>query len=75
MRFDLHSSYLPCQPVAIAAPRPVIWLLHETFLNRVAMDVAKLLDKLLLREDVEVEVANLPELLSTALEMFRSFTL
>jgi hypothetical protein len=61
--------------MTIAAPLPVFGFFDEAFFDRIAMDVAELFDKFLLRENVEVEVADLPELLTIALEVFRSLTL
>ena len=56
--------------MAIAAPRSVFGIHHEAALYGVAMDVAKLLSELRLREGVDVIVANLPEPHSLALERF-----
>ena len=43
--------------MTIAAPLPVFGFFDEAFFDRIAMDVAELFDKFLLRENVEVEVA------------------
>jgi hypothetical protein len=49
--------------VVEAAPAIVFRLWHQATHDRVAMDIAELLDELLLAGDVEVVIAALPELL------------
>ena len=68
MGFDFDSTDFPGEPVAIAAPRPIFGILYETALDGVAMDIAKFLGELGLAEDVEIVVANLPELRAVAFE-------
>ena len=43
-------------------PPPVLRLLHQTSLNRVAVDVADLLHEFLTRQDIEVVIPRLPKL-------------
>ena len=61
VRFDFDGSDLSRQPMTVAAPLPILGGLYESARDRVAMKVAQLLRPLLLREDVEVVVAGLPE--------------
>jgi hypothetical protein len=42
-------------------PLPIFGLLDQSPLDRVAVHVAKLLDALLFREDIEIVVPSLPE--------------
>lgn len=71
MGFDLDSALFAGEPVAEAAPGPVFRFLDETACNRIAVDVAELFYELALGEDVEVVVADLPELLAVAFEGLR----
>ena len=73
MGFDFDSARVAGEPVAVAAPRPVFGAGDEAAFDGVAVDVAELLDKLPLRENVEVVVASLPELWAVALESSRGF--
>ena len=68
VRFDFDSADFPGEPVAIATPRPILGIFYEAAFDGVAMDVAKFLGELGLAEDVEIEVANLPELRAVAFE-------
>jgi len=53
-----------------AAPWPVFGSLNEAALDRIAVNVAELLDEFGVCQDVEVVVAALPELRSFAFEPF-----
>jgi hypothetical protein len=68
VRFDFDSADFPGEPVAIATPRPILGIFYEAAFDGVAMDVAKFLGELGLAEDVEIVVANLPELRAVAFE-------
>jgi hypothetical protein len=72
MGFDFHLAGLAGGPVAIAAPRPIVGLFNEAAHDGIAMDVLELFDELGVGEDVEVVVAALPELRTSALESLRS---
>ena len=55
--------------MAVAAPGPVFRVCDELIGDGIAVDVAKLLGEFLLREDVAVKVAALPELLARSFEL------
>jgi hypothetical protein len=57
----------------IAAPRPVFRFCDKAADDRIAVHVAELLGALGFGEDVEIVVADLPELLAVALETLRGF--
>jgi hypothetical protein len=73
--FDFDSARLSGEIVAEAAPWPVLGLFDEIALDRVAMDIAQFFDMLFVREDVEVVVADLPELLAVPFEALGGFAL
>src|SRR5437868_6463812 len=62
LRFNLHHTWLACNIVTKAAPRPVLRTLHETACDGILMNVSKLLGVFLLRPNVEVVVALLPKM-------------
>jgi hypothetical protein len=66
--FDFDNCGLAGEPMAVAAPRPVFGIFDEFALYWIAVDVAKLLRKLALREDVEIVITVLPEAGTVALE-------
>ncbi len=70
MGFDFDDSAFTCEPVAVAAPWPVFGFIDEAALDGIAVDVAKFLGELPLREDVEIVVALFPEMLAVASESF-----
>ena len=41
-RFDLHATYVSCQPVTKTVPGPVFMLCNEASLHGIAMDIAEL---------------------------------
>ncbi len=55
--------------MAEAAPRPVFGFFDETIGYGVPMNVTELFGELWVGEDVEVVVADLPELFAVALEV------
>ena len=72
MRFDLDHSKLAVCVVPEARPLPLLRLLDQPALHRVAVHIAKFLDPLLFAPDVEIVVTALPELnLSTLLQLAR----
>ena len=62
VRLDFDTAALAGSPVAEAGPRIVFRLLDQTACDRVAVDIAELLNELSLSENVEVIIAGLPEL-------------
>ena len=61
-RFVHHNwSRFTVSILTIAAPWPLVRFKHQASLNRIAVNVAQLLDALLLGEDDEVLEASLPE--------------
>lgn len=54
--------------MAETAPFPVLGFLYKAALDRVAVNVAKFLDKFRLAKDVEIVVTDLPELAARAFE-------
>ena len=73
--FDLDAARDSREPVAVAAPWPVFGVFDEARLDRVAVEIAKLLVEFGAREDVEVVVAALPELRAVTLELLRCLRL
>ena len=65
--FDLDAAWDAGEPVAVAAPWPVFGVFDEARLDRVAVEIAKLLVEFGAGEDVEVVVAALPELRAVTL--------
>jgi hypothetical protein len=73
--FDLHPSGFAGEVMAEAGPWPVFGLLDEAALDRIAVDVAELLDLLACGDDVEVVVASVPEGTGVTLEPLGGFAL
>jgi len=61
--FDLNDTRLTRQIMSKAAPGPILRALDQAASDRIAVDVAQLLDTLLLGPDIEIVVALLPEVL------------
>jgi len=59
--FDLHGSARTRLIVAIARPLPILRFLNQPACQWIAMDVAQLFRKLLVRRHVEVVIVSLPE--------------
>lgn len=59
--FDFDSSELSEGIVAEARPRPIFRFLYEAACDRVAVQVAQLLDLLLFAVDIEIVISDLPE--------------
>src|SRR5579871_6475380 len=68
LRFDFDNPFPPRRIVDKTAPLPVLWLLHQSSLNRVAMDVAQLLDPFGFVPHGKIVIADLPK----APQMFRA---
>jgi hypothetical protein len=64
---DLHHARLFVSVAAIAAPRPLLRLLHKAFLHRVAMHIAQLFHSFALAPHMEVIKSLLPDVLRLAL--------
>lgn len=71
--FDFDLSCLSCEPVAVAAPRPVCGAFNEAAFDWVAVNVAELFPEFGLGEDVEVVIAALPELFAVGFEALGGF--
>src|SRR5580658_5509249 len=72
LRFDLDYANLTGGVVPKARPWPVFWFLHESALDRIAMDVADHFGAGLLSVNITVVVALLPELLARSTQLARS---
>ena len=66
LRFDLDHPFLPRGIVNKTTPFPVLWPLHQSALDRIAMHVAQLLDAFRFAPYGKIIVADLPK----AREMF-----
>ena len=75
LRFDLDHAKLTGGVVPKARPRPVFRFLHESALDRIAMDVADHFGAGFLSVDIPVVVALLPELLARSSQLARSHLL
>lgn len=73
--FDLDAALFAGEVMAVARPWPVFRSFDETSVDWVAVDVFQLLGVLLMGEDVEVVVADLPELLAVTFEALGGFGL
>jgi hypothetical protein len=73
--FDFYAAFVACEPVTVAAPRPVVGGFDQFPADGVAVEVAELFTELAVGEDVEVVIAALPELDAVALEALGGFAL
>ena len=62
MGFDFDPRFFACEPVAVTAPWPVFRFVDQATRDRIAVDIAKLLDQFGLRDDVEIVITALPQL-------------
>ncbi len=65
---DFNATGLAGEVVAVAGPGPLVGLFNVAAINGVAVHVLQLFDMFLVGKDVEIVVADLPELLSVAFE-------
>jgi len=62
LRFNFHYTGFARQVVSKTTPGPILWILYEAPSDRISVHVAELLGAFLLRPDIEVVVALLPEM-------------
>ena len=68
LRFDLDNAFRPRRIVNKTTPFPILRSLHQSSLDRIAMDVAQLLDAFRFAPYRKIVIADLPELR----ELFRA---
>jgi len=73
--FELDGARFAGETVAVTAPRPVFRVFNKAARDWVSVDVLELLGELLLREDIEIVIVELPEACAVAFQLFRSLGL